>query len=214
MMQLFLTLTITAVTAVVLAMLWTHDVEKRARRIRQLGAAVMAATAALFLLFLIGDALGDPGGVAGVALIAAVLVPLAALCVLAATRGDLAVRVLTIAALLLVAATAWAAVDAGSWRSFEDGLGPVRTVATFVVAAPLGLLGWRRPARAGGLLVGIALMPLAISRMASAEGLASGSLAAVSAPALVTGLLYLASYALERHQSASRPRTMHRTRHA
>jgi hypothetical protein len=174
----------------------------RARFLRRAGFAVVAVLCGFFLLFVIGETVADPGGWAAIGLIALWLVPLLGLVWLCRWRPDLAVPLLTGLTGALLAVTVWATVTADSWRAFEDDHGPVRTIATFVLVAAVGVLGLRRTRTAGILLLVLGLGPQLI---ASASDLARGSLAAVSSPAVIAGLLYLASAAVERRGGRTEP---------
>jgi hypothetical protein len=168
---------------------------ERARFLLRAGFGLLALVTGVFLLFLVGETLDDPGGVAAIGLIAVWLLPLLGLVWLARWRPDLAVPALAGLTGLLLAVAAWASADADAWRAFEDDRGPVRTIATFVLVAAVGVLGLRRTGVAGLLLLVLGLGPILI---ASTGHLARGSLTAVSAPAVVAGLLYLASAVLGR----------------
>lgn len=174
----------------------------RARFLRRAGFGLLAVLTGFFLLFVVGETVADPGGWAAAGLIALWLVPLVGLGWLSWYQPDLAVRVLAGLTGLLLAVTVWATVASDSWRSFEDDHGPVRTVATFVLVAAAGWLGLRRTRAAGLLLVVLGLGPVLI---ASTSHLSRGSLAAVSSPALLAGLLYLASAAVERRGGRTEP---------
>jgi len=109
-----------------------RDSASRARFLRRAGFGLMAFITSFFMLFVVGD----PGGWRAAALIARWLVPLAALAALSWYRRDSATGelvTLTVAAVGL--GPVWAAADSGTWRSFEDRNGPIRTIATFVLAA-------------------------------------------------------------------------------
>jgi hypothetical protein len=174
-----------------------------ARFLLRAGFALLALLTGVFLLFVVGETLDDPGGVAAIGLIALWLVPLLGLVWLARWRPDLAVPVLAVLTGLLLAVAAWASADAGSWRSVEDDRGPIRTIATFVLVAAVGVLGLRRTRVAGLLLLVLGLGPVLIA--GTTNQLARGSLMAVSAPAVVVGLLYLGSAALGRRSGRTEP---------
>ena len=163
---------------------------QRARLLRRTGFGVMAVLAVLVGVFVIGETVDDPGGWSAVGLIAAWLVPLVVLCVLAWRRPEWGGWVLTVLTGAVVVGAAWFAVDPQAARRLEDGVGPVRALAVFVVAAALGVLGLTRTRQAAVLLLVVGLLPVLLS------GLGRGgmsSLAALSLPAVLTGVLYLAS---------------------
>jgi hypothetical protein len=175
---------------------------ERAQFLLRAGFGLLALVTGVFLLFLVGETLDDPGGVAAIGLIAVWLLPLLGLVWLARWRPDLAVPALAGLTGLLLAVAAWASADAGSWRSFEDDRGPIRTIATFVLVASVGVLGLRRTRTAGVLLLVLGLGPQLI---AGTSQLARGSLTAVSSPAVIAGLLYLAATLVERRGGRTEP---------
>ncbi|MGB8650198.1 MAG: hypothetical protein WCD35_06015, partial [Mycobacteriales bacterium] len=140
-------------------------------------------------------------------------VPLCLLAGFAWYRPDTAFPVLAVLTGLLVAVDVWAAASSDSWRSFEDDHGPVRTLASFVLIGALGLLGAKRPSAGGLLLTLVGVLPLVVSVVVGGERLHSGSLTAVSSPALLAGVLYLISGSLARHQDGPAPRDLHHTTH-
>ena len=77
------------------------------------------------------------------------------------------------------------------WRSFENLHGPIRAVITFVLVAPIALLGLKRTAAAGVLLLVVGVVPLAVSSLGSLLGFAS--LSVVSSAPIITGIFYLVS---------------------
>lgn len=174
----------------------------RARFLLRAGFGLLALFSGLFVLFVIGETLDDPGGLPAIGLIALWLVPLLGLVWLARWRPDLAVPALTGLTAALLVVTTWATVTADSWRSFEDDHGPVRTVATFALVAAVGVLGLRQTGTAGVLLLVLGIGPLLI---AGTSHLARGSLTAVSSPAVLAGLLFLASAALSRRSDRTEP---------
>jgi hypothetical protein len=93
----------------------------------------------------------------------------------------------------------WFAADPEAWRVFENNYGPVRAMSSFVLAAPLALLGWRKPLPAGMLLVALGVAPVMLVAAGTFWGL--GSLAVVSLPAVLTGILYLLAEAIARRAS-------------
>ncbi len=172
-----------------------HEQPGRALAAVALGLAVSVALLGGALLA--GEALDDPGGAAGVALVLAWAVPLAALTALARHRPVTAERVL--AALV---AGLWAiAVAAALWpdaaRSLEDGHGPLRTVASFVLLVPLGVLGRTRPLRAGALLLAAALGPLALGALGGL-GQPGASALAAALPLALVGLVLVVAAAADR----------------
>ena len=163
---------------------------RRARLLRRAGFAVMTVLAVLAGVFVVGESFGDPGGLRAVGLIAAWLVPLVVLAVLAWRRPEWAGWVLGSLTGVMVIGAVWFAVDPQAARELEDDVGPVRALAVFVVAAALAVFGLVRTDVAAVLLLVVGLVPML------AGGLGRGgmsSLTAASVPAVLTGLLYLAS---------------------
>jgi hypothetical protein len=148
-------------------------------------------------LFATGETLADPGGAAGVGLAALWTVPLAALALLAWTRPGRAAMLLAFLTGAVVVVGAWYALAPESWRSLENGHGPVRAIALLVLLVPLALLGWRRPGPAGLMLLVIGVAPLLAASTAPGAG-GRSSLLAVALPAAIDGLLYLLAAALAR----------------
>jgi hypothetical protein len=168
----------------------------RARALAWTAAAIMAAFTVVAGLFISGFALADPGGTEGLMLIVSWAVPMAALAVLAWLRPGWAAPALTVLTALLVVAGVWFAIDSASWRAFENANGPVRAVAVLVLAFPAAVLGLKRTATAGWLLLALGLGPIAFSALGSLAGVVP--LSAVSVIPLITGLLYLVAARMAR----------------
>jgi hypothetical protein len=190
------------VVAVVVAIVFLRQPDRmmRARALRRLGAVVMAVFTVLAGLFIAGQTLVGPGRVPGAILILAWVVPLLALIALAWFLPRWATPVLIVLTVAVIAASVWFAVDPGAWRAFENQNGPIRALATFVLADGLAALGLRRTAVAGWMLLAVGVIPLVVSILGSRAGFAS--LAAVSIVPVVTGVLYLASARLMRGSGA------------
>jgi hypothetical protein len=172
------------------------DRTARAQALIWTAAATMAAFTVLAGIFVSGYALADPGGTEGLAVVASWALVLAALSALAWLRPSWAFPVLTVLTALLVAAGLWFAVDSASWRTFENANGPVRAVAVLVLAFPAAVLGLKRTAAAGWLLVAVGFGPIALSALGSLAGVVS--LSATSVIPLITGLSYLAAARMAR----------------
>lgn len=161
----------------------------RAHALVWTAAAIMAAFTVLAGLFISSFALADPGGTEGAMLVVSWALPMIGLAVLAWLRPEWAAPALTLLTALLVAAGMWFAVDSASWRAFENANGPVRAVAVLVLAFPAAVLGLKRTAVAGWLLVSLGLGPIGFSALGSLAGVVP--LSAISVIPLITGLLYL-----------------------
>ncbi|MEK0155376.1 hypothetical protein [Arthrobacter oryzae] len=195
---IFLAAAALLVVAAVMAIVTLRKLDRsaRARALIWTATAIMAAFTVLAGLFISGYALADPGGSEGIALVASWAVPLAGLAALAWLRPSWAVPVLTVLTALLVVAGIWFAVDSASWRTFENANGPVRAVAVLVVAFPAAVLGLKRTAVAGWLLLAAGFGPIALSALGSLAGVVS--LSAISVIPLITGLLYLVAARMTR----------------
>lgn len=184
-----------------------RDPADRARFLRRAGLAIMVLVGVMGTAFIVAETVSDPGGWAAVGYVASWLLPMLALVVLAWRSPPQAVPVFAVLTAMVVAMNVWLVAQPDAWRSFEDGVGPVRAVATFAVVVPLGALGWRRPRPAGAMLVVAGLSPLLAAMsvdLASATRVGGAAVAVVASPALVTGLLFLGAAALDRRRP--RPR--------
>lgn len=182
-----------AAIAIVIAVFFARqpDLAGRARLLRRAGFTVMALATLFFGLFVVGDTFADPGGWTAAGLVAAWAAPLAGLAALAWYRPGLAVRVFAVLTMALAGMSIWFAVNPHGWRSFEDGHGPIRAVITFVLAAAIAVLGLKRTAAAGALLLVTGIVPAAVYSLGSLLGFTS--LAVVSSAPVITGFLYLLS---------------------
>ena len=154
----------------------------------------------VFSAFIIGEAFADPGGWKAAGLLAAWAVPLAGLAALSWFRPGRAIYVLAVLMAALIGVSIWFALSPNAWRSFEDRNGPVRAVITFVLAAAITVLGLKRTAAAGILLLAVGVIPVAVSSLGSFLGFASLSI--VSAAPIITGVLYVVSAQLAGRPSA------------
>jgi hypothetical protein len=157
---------------------------------RRTALAFVTACTVLIGLFIAGETIADPGGWLAAGVIALWLVPLVTLGLLAWYRPRWAVAALAILLSAVTGLAIWFAADPAGWRAFEDSHGPVRAVATFILVMPSALAGWHRPVAGAALLLVLGLVPLAIAA-AAAGAYGGASLAAVSIPAVLGGLLYL-----------------------
>jgi len=160
----------------------------------------MALSTFFFGAFIIGDTFTDPGGWKAAGLVAVWAVPLAGLTALSWFRPGWAIYVFAVLTAAVIGVSIWFALDPQAWRSLEDQHGPIRAVITFILAAAMALLGLKRTAVAGILLLAVGLIPVAVSSLGSFLGFASLSI--VSAAPVVTGILYLVSAQLAGRRSA------------
>jgi len=184
-------LTLVVIAVVVVAILLRHrDAAGRARILKLAGFTLIGIFVGSFAAFVIGDTLSDPGGWLALGLIASWLVPMLAFAALAWYRPDQAVRVFAVLIGLTTALAVWVAIDPHGWRSFEDEHGPIRTIVVFTVSAAVALLGLKRTAAAGVLLLILAI-PLLAASLGGGPG--SAALLVASVPTITTAILYLAS---------------------
>lgn len=147
------------------------------RMLRYVAFGVLMALVAFGGLFIIGETMLDPGGARGALLTLSWSVPMALLAFCAARWPRPATGVLTVVAAVVALFVAADAV-------FRLKTGPAGFLGVFAVAGPLGVLGLRRPARAGWLLLGMGT-PLVAS--------AGGAAVTVGIPVMLAGGLFLFS---------------------
>lgn len=193
---------------VIVAVVRRPDPLRRAVLLTRTGLGLMALSTFVFGAFVIGETFTDPGGWMAAGLVAAWAVPLAGLAALSWLRPDWAIYAFTALAAAVIAVSIWFALNPQAWRSFEDRNGPIRAVITFVLAASIAVLGLKRPAAAGILLLAIAIIPVAVASLGGFPGFAS--LSVVSAAPAMTGVIYLSSAYLAKRpmppgRASSRP---------
>ena len=180
-----------AIAFVIVAVFRRSDLARRAVVLRRAGFWLLALFSFFIGAFIIGEAFTDPGGWKAAGLVAAWAVPLAGLATLAWFRPGWAGYVLAILTAGVIGVSVWFAVDSESVRSLENHNGPVRVVLTFVLVAAVAVLGLKRTAVAGVLLLTVGVIPVVVSSLVGFQG--SVSLSFVSAAPVITGVLYLAS---------------------
>lgn len=188
--MLYFVLAAVVVITVVFLAIRDRDVETRASILRGTGFGLMALSTLLFGTFVVADTVHDPGGWEAVGMIAAWAVPMAGLAALSWFWPDGAVWVICALVVAMVGVATWFAVDVDGWTAFEDRNGPVRDIALFVVAAGAAVLGLRRTASAGVLLLILGVVPTAIASVGSLEEI--GPAIVFSTP-VIAGILYLLS---------------------
>lgn len=191
-----------AIGLAIVAVVRQKDPARRAAVLRRSGFGLTALFAFVFAAFIIGDTFADPGGWQGAGLTASWAAPLAGLATLAWLRPDWAIGVFAALAGALIGVSIWFAVDPAALRSFEYGHGPIRAVITFVLVAAIAMLGLKRTAAAGILLLAVGIIPVAVSSLGSFQG--SASLSVVSAVPVISGVLYLFSAHLARRSAPPR----------
>jgi hypothetical protein len=138
--------------------------------------------------------MADPGGWEAAALIASWAVPLAVLDTFTWYRPAWAVRVFAFLIAAAIGLSVWFAVDPSGWRAFENRNGPVRDIVVFALSAAIAVLGLKRTAAAGIMLVVVGVVPVTVSSLAGNAGLPS--LLLVSSPPVIAGILFLLSAAM------------------
>ena len=189
--MVFVFVAVIAIALLIVLFVREPDPVKRAAVLRRTGFGLMALSAFVIAAFLVGETFDDPGGWAAAGLTAAWAVPLAGLAALAWLRPGWAVYVLAALTAGVIALSVWFALNPEGWRSAEDRHGPLRMVISFVLVTAIALLGLKRTAAAGVLLLTAGIIPVAVSSLGSFLGFTSLSM--VSAPPVVTGVLYLAA---------------------
>lgn len=164
-----------------------------ARLLRVTGFILMAVSSLFIGFWAIAETIADPGGWQAVGLTAAWTVPLAALAALAWYRSRWAVPAFAVLTAAVISMGILDAVSPGWWHR-----GPAQAIVTFALAAAIAVLGLKRTAAAGMLLLVLGIVPVVANLVAGpGRGLSllsfGGSLNAVSAPVIIAGALYLSS---------------------
>ena len=187
--------------AVAILFLRQRDPGLRARGLARVAASTMGVFAIVFGMFIVGETFTDSGAVPAPWLILAWLAPLLLLSAFAWVRPAWATPVLAVLTAVIVASAIWFAVDPDAWGTIENGVGPMRAMAGFVLGVALAVLGLQRPAAAGWMLLVVGVVPVAVSSLGSAQGFSS--LSVVSFMPVITGVLFLASDWMSRQAAAS-----------
>jgi hypothetical protein len=164
-----------------------------ARFLKVTGFVVMAVASLFIGLWVAAETFAGLGGWQAAGLTAAWAVPLAALAALAWYRPGRAVPICTVLTAAVISTGVLDAVIPGWWHR-----GPAQAVVMFALAAAIAVLGLKRTAAAGVLLLLLGIVPVAAKLVAGAgPGLSlltfGGSVNAVSTPVIITGALYLSS---------------------
>ena len=150
----------------------------------------MAVFTVLAGIVIVGYALQDPGGTAAMLMTLAWVVPMLILAVSAWFWPAATAPLLLALASAFIAACVWLAFDPAALRSFVSDNGPVIAVSVVALAFPAAVLGLKRTALAGWLLVALGVLPLMITLIARSGPV--GSLTAASVVPLIAGISYLA----------------------
>ncbi len=179
------------VVAVVMVMTREKDPQQRATALQRAGAAVMAVFTVLAGVFIAGYALQDPGGNTGLLITAAWVLPMLILAVAAWFWPAPTAPLLLALTASFIAACVWLAFDPAALREFISENGPVIAVSVVALSFPAAVLGLKRTALAGWMLVALGALPLLITVIGRSGPVAS--LAAASVVPLIAGIGYLVS---------------------
>ena len=191
------------VVAVVLGVVLNRqkDPQRRATALTRTGAVLMAVFTVFGAAFIGGYAMEEPGGSAGLTMLLAWAAPMLVLAALAWFWPAGAAPLLVALTAAFVALCVWFAVDSTMARSFQEVNGPVLAVGVVALAFPAAILGLKRTALAGWLLLALGALPLLITVLGRSGPIAS--LAAASVVPLITGAVYLLAARMARGSSAS-----------
>lgn len=179
------------VVAVVMVMTREQQPQQRATALQRAGAAVMAVFTVLGGAFIAGNALQDPGGNTGLLITATWVVPMLILAVAAWFWPAPTAPLLLALTASFIAACVWLAFDPAALREFISENGPVIAVSVVALSFPAAVLGLKRTALAGWILVALGALPLLITFIGRSGPVAS--LAAASVVPLIAGIAYLVS---------------------
>ena len=190
---LILALGAIVVVAVVLGIVLTRekDPERRSTVLRRTGAAIMAVFTVLAATFIGGYAMEDPGGNAGLLMTLAWVLPMLILAAAAWFWPAPTAPLLLALASAFIAACVWLAFDPAALSEFISENGPVIAVSVVALSFPAAVLGLKRTALAGWLLVALGVLPLLITIIGRSGPITS--LTAASIVPLVCGIVYLVS---------------------
>lgn len=164
--------------------------DQRTKSLRTFALSVTAAAGLVGIAWLIDSVKANPVVLVLLLSAIAVLVPLAW------SRSYRALPLIVLALLIVVAIQVAGVLNGARWAELEQANGPVRLATLIALAAVLGVLGFHKPFRGGGLLVGISLLPL-VSLLKAGTGRAPVA-ATTTLLSLVVGLAYLAAAGAER----------------
>ncbi len=189
------------VFAVVVVMTRDKDPQQRASVLLRTGAAIMGVFTVLAAIVIVGYALQDPGGTAAILITLAWVVPMLILAVSAWFWPAATSPLLLALASSFIAACVWLAFDPAALRSFVSENGPIIAVSVVALAFPAAVLGLKRAALAGWLLVALGVLPLVITIIARSGPV--GSIIAASVIPLIAGISYLLSVRMAHGSTAS-----------
>ena len=175
------------------------DPQRRSAALVRTGAVLMAVFTVFGGAFIGGYAMEEPGGSAGLTVLLAWAAPMLALAALAWFGPAGTAPLLMALTAAFVALCVWFAIDPATARSFQATNGPVLAVGAVALAFPAAILGLKRTALAGWLLLALGALPLLITVLGRSGPAAS--LAAASVVPLITGIVYLLAARMARGSS-------------
>jgi len=175
------------------------DPRRRATALTRTGAVLMAVFTVFGAAFIGGYAMDAPGGTAGLTMLLVWAVPMLVLAVLAWFWPAGTASLLMALTAAFIAVCVWFAIDPATARSFQAANGPVLAVGVVALAFPAAILGLKRTALAGWLLLALGALPLLITMLGRSGPIAS--LAAASVVPLISGLVYLIAARMARGSS-------------
>ncbi|MGO4805608.1 hypothetical protein AB4089_10815 [Arthrobacter sp. 2MCAF15] len=189
------------VFAIVVVRTRDKDPQQRSTVLLRTGAAIMAVFTVLAGIVIVGDSMQSPGGTAAMLITLAWVVPMLILAVAAWFWPAATAPLLLALSSAFIAACVWLAFDPAGLRSFVSENGPIIAVSVVALAFPAAVLGLRRTALAGWLLVALGVLPLVITVIARSGPV--GSITAASVVPLIAGISYLASARMARGSTAA-----------
>ena len=151
------------VIVVLVLFLRQREPARRALILRRAGFVVMALSALVAGLWVAGEGFSDQGGWKALGSLSVWVVPLAVMAAIAWLRPGRSIGLFAFVTAGLIASSIWAAVGAEGWR------GPI-VVTTFVVATAVALLGLKRTAAAGVMLLVLGVGPPALTLVGNSYG--------------------------------------------
>ena len=191
------------VVGVVLGVVFARekDPQRRAAALTRTGAATMGVFTVLAGVFIGGYAMQDPGGNAGLLMTIVWVLPMLILAAAAWFWPAPTAPLLLALTSAFIAACVWLAFDPAALREFINETGPVIAVSVVALSYPAVVLGLKRTALAGWLLVALGALPLLITIIGRSGPIAS--LTAASVVPLTCGIVYLVSVRMASGSQAS-----------
>ena len=186
-------LAVSAIVVFAVVMVMTRDKgpRQRATALQRTGAAIMAVFTLLAGISITGYALGDPDGNVGLLITLVWVLPMLILAVAAWFWPAPTAPLLLALTASFIAACVWLAFDPAALRDFLSENGPVIAISVVALSFPAAVLGLKRTALAGWLLVALGALPLLITVIGRSGPIAA--LAAASVVPLIAGISYVVS---------------------